>query len=179
MLGQATSILTSTVGSGIVTAHKRTLQADIASHTVNSGAAGAQDISADAYIASVTMVLNGVNSFLYQLVLLPLYTLIAFQKTIVCTVNDAFCVFDVSGFVVRVGRADLQKASDVTSGVCLSAFFEEGINSIGETETSGRVSQAASDLMRDAGQSASSFMISGDRHTHAHQTQRCICNQMA
>ena len=128
MLGQATSILTSSVGSGIVTAHKKLLQQDRVSQGLASGSsAGAFEISDDAYTASVTMVLNGVNSFLYQMVLLPLYILIAMQKTIVCTSNDIFGIFDVSGFVVRVGRPDLQNASDISSGVCLSAFFESKV----------------------------------------------------
>jgi hypothetical protein len=125
MLGQATSILTSSVGSGIVTAHKRFMQQERSTQGLASGAsAGAFQINDDAYTASVTMILNGVNSFFYQIVLFPLYLLIAMQKTIVCTSNDIFGIFDSSGFVIRVGRADLQNASDVSSGVCLSAFFE-------------------------------------------------------
>jgi hypothetical protein len=133
MLGQATSILTSTVGAGIVTSHRKTLQAERASQGL--GEAGLAEISNDAYTASVTMILNGVNSFLYQIVLFPLYTLIAMQKTIVCTANDVFGLFDVTGFVVRVGRPDLQRASDVSSGVCLSAFFESQVRGIEHAHT--------------------------------------------
>ena len=66
MLGQATSILTSSVGSGIVTAQKRFLQ----NARDSQGGGGLLEITDDAYTASVTMILNGINSFLYQLVLL-------------------------------------------------------------------------------------------------------------
>lgn len=83
MLGQATSILTSSVGAGIVAGHKQMLRMEAASQRM--GVAGMQEISSDAFIASVTMIRNGINVFLYQFVLLPLYMLVAFQKTVVCT----------------------------------------------------------------------------------------------
>jgi hypothetical protein len=128
MLGQATSIITSTVGAGIVTGHRKMLQAERASQGMREMGVG--EINNDAFTASVTMILNGVNSFLYQIVLLPLYTMIALQKTMVCTANDIFGMFDAAGFTIRVGRADLQQASDVSSGVCLSAFFESQVSSV-------------------------------------------------
>ena len=124
-MGQGTAILTSSVGAGIVTAHKRMMQGERMSQGMSEGGAGAlQQISNDAYTASVTMILNGVNAFLYQLVMLPLYLLVAFQKSVVCTANDIFGLMDASGFVMRVGRLYLQRASDVAAGVCLSAFYE-------------------------------------------------------
>lgn len=159
MLGQATSILTSSVGAGIVTAHNKMLQDERMKQGLSN--AGLPQISNDAYTASVTMILNGVNSFLYQIVLLPLYILIAAQKTMVCTTNDVFGLFDITGFTIRVGKPDLQAASDVSSGVCLSAFFESQINAIGETDSSNMLAQGANDLLKNAGQSASSFVVSG------------------
>jgi hypothetical protein len=193
MLGQATSILTSTVGAGIITGHRKTMQAERASQGMREMGMG--EINNDAFTASVTMILNGVNSFLYQIVLLPLYTMIALQKTMVCTANDIFGIFDATGFTIRVGRADLQQASDVSSGVCLSAFFESQVssssstrthstahtdvrigtctaralttflrmqvNAITERGTPASLSQAANDILRDAGQSASSFIVAG------------------
>lgn len=135
MLGQGTSILTSTIGAGIIESHKKMmLSSERASQGL--GTSGINQISDDAFTASVVMILSGVNSFMYQLALFPLYTLIALQKTIVCTANDIFGIFDVTGFVVRVGKPDLQRASDVSSGVCLTAFFEKSVNAIGETGTS-------------------------------------------
>jgi hypothetical protein len=166
MLGQATSILTSSVGSGIVTAHKRLLRDKRASQGLAGGGASLLEINDDAYTASVTMILNGVNSFLYQMVLLPLYMLIALQKTIVCTSNKMFGIFDATGFVVRIGRQDLQRASDVSSGVCVSAFFEGKVNSIGETDSPDTLSKGADSLLRDAGQSASSFLVAGNAGTN-------------
>lgn len=159
MLGQGTSILTSTIGAGIIESHKKMMSSERASQGLSSS--GTKLINDDAFTASVVMILSGVNSFMYQLALFPLYTLIALQKTIVCTANDIFGIFDVTGFVIRVGKPDLQRASDVSSGVCLTAFFEKSINGIGETGTSDALANGASDMMRDVGQSASSIMIAG------------------
>jgi hypothetical protein len=159
MLGQATSILTSTVGAGMVTAHKKSLQ----NERINSGAgeSGITEISNDAYIASITIILSGVNSFLYQLVLLPLYTLIAFQKTVVCTTNDIFGIFDSSGLAIRVGREDMQRASDVSSGVCLSAMMESAANDAGQSDAQDTLADSGSDLLKNVGNSALSILASG------------------
>ena len=159
-MGQATSILTSTVGSGIVNLHKGAFMASERA-TQGMGRAGMQQISDDAFTASTVMILNGVNSFMYQLVLFPLYLVIAMQKTVVCTANDVFGMFDSGGFVLRVGRRDLQAASDVSSGVCLSKFFEAQVESIGETDSAQNLAQGASDTLRNMGQGASSIMVAG------------------
>jgi hypothetical protein len=46
--------------------------------------------------------------------------MIALQKSIVCTTNDVFALFDAAGFRIRLGRPDLQAASDVSAGVCMT-----------------------------------------------------------
>ena len=124
LMGQATSILTSTIGAGITTGHRTAL---LASARSTSSTPGLREVSDDAFTASVTMILNGVNAFMFQCALFPLYVLIATQKTIVCTANDVFGIFDATGFTVRVGKPELQKASDVSSGVCMTAFFESQV----------------------------------------------------
>lgn len=50
------------------------------------------------------------------------------QKTIVCTSNDIFALFDVTGFKIRLGRPDLQKASDLSAGVCMTKFFDSQLD---------------------------------------------------
>lgn len=161
MLGQATSILTSSIGAGIVEGHKAALLAEQRATQSQSQTQGAREVSDDAYTATVTMILNGVNAFLYQMSLLPLYTLIALQKTVVCTANDLFGMLDVTGFVMRVGKPELQAASDVSSGVCLTKFFEEEVNSIGETGSADSLAEGASQLMQSMGDAASSILVSG------------------
>ncbi len=143
----------------MVTAHKKSLQ----NERINSGAgeSGITEISNDAYIASITIILSGVNSFLYQLVLLPLYTLIAFQKTVVCTTNDIFGIFDSSGLAIRVGREDMQRASDVSSGVCLSAMMESAANDAGQSDAQDTLADSGSDLLKNVGNSALSILASG------------------
>ena len=101
--------------------------ANIVSILQGLGSPGLREVSDDAFTASVTMILNGVNAFLYQAALLPLYALVAAQKTVVCTANDIFGMLDATGFTIRVGKPELQRASDVSSGVCLTAFFESQV----------------------------------------------------
>jgi hypothetical protein len=91
----------------------------------------------DAYTSSVTILLNEINSFLYQLVLAPLYSMIALQKSIVCTTNDVFALFNAAGFRIRLGRPDLQAASDVSAGVCMTSFFAEQLDGYMETNSAG------------------------------------------
>ena len=127
MLGQMTSVVTSSVGAGIVTGYnsKRRMAAILDE--------GGNVLSTDdGFTASVTILLNGINAFLYQLVLLPLYSMIALQKTIVCTANDVFALFDATNFVIRIGRPDLQMASDVAAGVCMSKMYDSMLQSSGE-----------------------------------------------
>lgn len=98
----------------------------------------------DGFTASVTIILNGVNSFLYQAMLLPLYFQIAMQKTVVCTSNDVFAIFDATGTKIRLGRPDLQMASSVSSGICVSSFLGAKLDSFLETKSQGHISTGAS-----------------------------------
>jgi hypothetical protein len=156
-MGQATSILTSTVGAAIVFGHKKMMQRERMSQGL--GQAGMSELTSDAFTASVTMVLNGINAMLYQLVLLPLYMMIAAQKTMVCTTNDMFALVDASGFTVRVGRPDLQNASNVAAGVCLTAFFESGVHSIGESGTKSSLMEGADGLMRASSGGSATYKL--------------------
>ena len=101
----------------------------------------------DSFTASVTIILNGVNAFLYQLMLAPLYFQIALQKMVVCTANDVFAIFDATGTKIRIGRPDLQNASDVSSGVCLSAFFASKLDAFLETRSQDDITNAASQVL--------------------------------
>jgi hypothetical protein len=63
VLGQMTSVITSSVGAGIVTGYNNKRR--MAMSMEQGGNAFSND---DAFTASVTILLNGVNAFLYQLV---------------------------------------------------------------------------------------------------------------
>lgn len=146
-LGQMTSVVTSSVGAGLVTGHnnKRRL-------AVGMEEAGTVMGTDDGFTASVTMLLNGVNAFLYQLVLLPLYSMIALQKSIVCTSNDVFALFDMTGFTIRVGRPDLQRASDVSAGVCMTEFYDSMMSEMGSSGTVDDFVTALNQFMESSGQ---------------------------
>lgn len=76
MFGQMTSVLTSSVGAGIVTGYNNKRRMAMTLET--GGNAMASD---DGFTASVTMLLNGVNAFLYQLVSNPFCSFSNFFKT--------------------------------------------------------------------------------------------------
>jgi hypothetical protein len=80
---------------------------------------------------------------------------------VVCTANSIFGLKDASGFVMRVGLLDLQRASNVAAGVCLSAFYESRVNSITESESSQHLTQASDQFLRNAGQSGAAWLVSG------------------
>ena len=126
-LGQLTSVITSSVGAGLVGAHN----AKRRGNSIDEG----QRLLDDGFTASVTIILNGVNAFLYQLVLAPLYIQISVQKTVVCTTNDIMAILDVTGTKIRLGKPDLQRASDVAAGVCVSVFLERLHNGIKEANS--------------------------------------------
>jgi len=157
-LGQMTSIITSSVGAGIVTGYSNRKREAIA---IADGTA--VFTGNDEYTASVTILLNGINSFLYQLVLFPLYSMIALQKSVVCTTNDVFALFDAVGFRIRLGRPDFQAASDVAAGVCMTSFFAENLDSYQETESAEELTTGLSQFMQNAAQMKSAFKAGSSR----------------
>lgn len=85
-------------------------------------------------------------------VLFPLYAMIAMQKTVVCTSNDVFALFDITNFKIRLGRPDLQKASDVAAGVCMTKFFDSQMDSSAETGIEDDFVSALSHFMQSSGE---------------------------
>lgn len=146
-LGQMTSVITSSIGAGIVTGYnnKRRLTASMEDASATGIGSG------DEFTASVTILLNGVNAFMYQLVLFPLYSMIALQKSIVCTANDVFALFDLTGFSVRIGRPDLQRASDVSAGVCMTKFFDATLDEQGMPEAEDDFVSGLNQFMQSSG----------------------------
>ena len=116
----------------------------------------------DGFTASVTIILNGVNAFMYQLMLLPLYGQIALQKTVVCTSNDVFALFDATGTKIRLGRPDLQDASDVATGICTSAFLAGKLDALMEDKSKTDIAKATSSMARRTSSSSSSRVMLGD-----------------
>lgn len=113
----------------------------------------------DGFTASVTIILNGVNAFMYQVMLLPLYFQIAMQKTVLCTANDVFALFDATGTKIRLGRPDLQKASDMSSGVCVSNFLASKLDALMEKTSQNDVTSAANQLARSSSSAAASVFV--------------------
>jgi hypothetical protein len=138
-LGQSVSIFTSAVGRKLIANHRETSME-------NGGRA--IDTSQS---AKDGMILAGFNTFFYQLSLLPLYLMIAAQKTFVCTANSVLAVISQDdSFSVTLGRSDLQKASDVTSGQCLTAAYDSALEDSAMDSVQSELGQSSALLLQDA-----------------------------
>jgi hypothetical protein len=92
------------------------------------------------------------------------------QKTIVCTSNDIFALFDVTDFKIRLGRPDLQMASDLSAGVCMTKFFDAQMDASMETGVENDFVSGLNQFMESSGQlrgtiKAGSFSGLGKRVT--------------
>jgi hypothetical protein len=156
--GQLTGIITAAVGSGIMYSSDQSRSSSIASD------AGSSSVS-NSYAASTTLVLNGINSFLYQLALFPLYPMIATQRAFVCSANSMLAIIGTSGFQVTLGRADLMEASSIAAGSCLSSLFESQIEGIGTPSSQEALVHGASQLLSSQQQHQSSVRDLGGKLT--------------
>ena len=81
------------------------------------------------FLATFTLTMMAVTEFLFQLALLPLYVAIGFQKVVVCQVNSLIAVVTGNN-AITIGDPDLQSATSVASGVCMSQVFTENAQSL-------------------------------------------------
>lgn len=140
-VGQGVALLTSVIGKVLADKY------NLLSRVVASGAPAPEDAGVrrvdSKFTALLTMQMAGLNSFLYQLFMAPLYFMIAQQKIMVCNANSVLALIGESGFSVTVGRRDLQRASDVSSGQCLTAGYEAAFQDSGSQQSSGAASGVA------------------------------------
>lgn len=143
-LAQSVAIVTSVIGERIRFAYRLvTLQFVFTD-------AGVRQLD-DHFTAQFTLIQTGFSSLLYHVTLLPQYVAIGLQKAFVCDVNSLLGVVGVTGFDVRLGRADLQQASSVAAGQCLTGFFEEEAEDPLHDGTAASVGAGASDLLSSVG----------------------------
>lgn len=109
------------------------------------------------------MILNGVNAFLYQISLLPLYSMIATQKIVICNSNAVLGMIDPSGFKVRIGRGDLQKASNTAAGECMVSFYESEADDIGKQSSKEAVADGANEILSRGGKVATTAFKNADK----------------
>jgi hypothetical protein len=112
--GQMSALLTSTIGSVMITGNRRI--------DPNNLQAGMIDTKAS---ARNTLVLNSVNAFLYQLTLFPLYVLLAYKKVAMCALKDVSELIAVSGFNIVVCTAEWTGADALMTGRCMTSYQEE------------------------------------------------------
>lgn len=155
--GQISAIATSAIGAALI-------DRDLKNANDMSGNAGAK-IIATSYSAETAMILNGANSFMYQISLLPLYTLIATQKMMVCTYDSVFAMIAPSGFEVTLGRDDFQNASGAAAGVCLTAFFSRQMENPVSSGTAGSLGSGTADIVSRSGGTSAFRKVNSAEYT--------------
>ena len=103
------SVLTSALNSVIQLSHSSQLYIQ----------GGAGDIDPN-FNALTTVQMTALTSLANQLFMAPIYMLIVSQKILMCRVNGLLAIFDATGFIVRVGKAELEQASSAMVGQCLT-----------------------------------------------------------
>jgi len=81
-------------------------------------------ISNNAFIL-FSMTMAATTNFLNQIALMPLYAMMATQKTFVCNANSILAVVGGDKMTVTLGDPEIQEASAKATGKCMSQFFVE------------------------------------------------------
>lgn len=167
--GQLVAILTSSVGAALISENRKQ-QASVNGGTIN----GATAID-NKYTATVGFGTNGLNAFLYQLTLAPLYFLIATQKIFVCNTNSIMAIIppEGTGFSISLGRSDLQAASNLVGGTCMTSFYEAQVDDALTNSANSAISASvvneiianAGSTAADSGNQASQFSTQADSIT--------------
>jgi hypothetical protein len=114
--GQMSALLTSAIGSAMITGNSRM--------DPHNEQAGLVDTKAS---ARNTLVLNSVNAFLYQMSLYPLYILLAYKKIAMCALQDVSALITVVGFNITIGSAGFTSADALMTGECMTSYQEEEV----------------------------------------------------
>jgi hypothetical protein len=112
--GQVAAILTSTIGMAL-NQQTRSIDPNGASSRLLDTKTSARN----------NIILTGVNAFLYQASLYPLYELLAIHKIVSCNTKNVAGLISVSGFEIVIGRPDWDNASDIVAGSCMTSYMEE------------------------------------------------------
>jgi hypothetical protein len=115
--------------NGVVQSVKETPMADASAHTVDNKA-----------LALFTMTSASLTNFLSQMALAPLYTLIAVQKTFVCSANSVLSTMGVNS--ITIGDPGIQTASSRAAGRCMTQYTAEDTQGGGD-KTSKSITAAA------------------------------------
>lgn len=150
LAGTSSSIFTSMIGAILIS--KNNAGATVGS---NQWDQGGNDVS-DRLNAKVVMATNGVNAFLYQLLLGPLFILMGSQKAYVCGGNSIMALTRSNGFSITLGRSDLQAASDQVAGKCLTSYTAACVDNMQEAGSNQCVASVANSILSQGQQLVSS-----------------------
>jgi hypothetical protein len=133
------SIFTSAINSVMQVGHSAVTYLQGGAHTIDSN-----------FYAMTTMPMTALTSFLHQIWLSPVYALIVTQKVMMCRVQGVMAIFDASGFKVTIGNADMQSASNILVGRCLTQSTEAQIANPLDAGSSGSIGGIVSGVAKSA-----------------------------
>jgi hypothetical protein len=85
--------------------------------------------------ASTTLIMSSVTQLMSNIMMWPMYQIIAVQKVFMCFGNTMLIVVDdLSENSVRIGSVEFAKGSDAAVGVCLTAHFSEQTQYVGVSD---------------------------------------------
>ena len=115
------------------------------------------------FLATFTLTMTAVTKFLFQLCLAPLYAAIAAQKVVVCQANSLVAI--ASGNSVSIGDPEIQSASSIASGACMTQFSTENSQGTNSGVDNGRAFTSASmDVITQLGGLAMALPLDAIRH---------------
>jgi len=124
--------------------------------------------------AKLSMILAGTSSFFYQIMLFPLYPMIAMQRMMVCDISGIMVVIeDLFSLDMKIGRRDLQNAASFATGTCLTLSYEAGVNENAGEELSYLASDTQYEFMRST---ASLYSMGANNIQYIRDLQNKISN---
>lgn len=145
---QSKDILTDTVGilmstvNGIVIKTKQFMDASSASLKPSD----------DRFNARMTLTSASMTNLFSQFLMLPLYVLIASQKTIVCTANSLFAVMNLDAlgnFQLTIGNANQREVSSQVAGTCLTELVQQDMQNIGYGDAKKNLASSITQLINN------------------------------
>jgi hypothetical protein len=85
------------------------------------------------FLATFSLTMSAITSFIYQMTLSPLYAAIVMQKSIVCETSSLIGTITGNN-QVRIGDPEISKGSSVGAGSCLTQAFSESSQSGGNED---------------------------------------------
>jgi len=106
----------------------------------------------DRFNARITLISSAMTSMFSQFLMLPLYLMIATQKTISCTANSLFAVMNLDAlgnFQLTIGSATQNNQSAQVAGMCMTELVNQDTQNIGFGNTAQSLKSTVTQLVNN------------------------------